>query len=339
MTTSGKLENFWYIAAPSAQLNDRPIRRVVEGHMLVLFRDSLGRARALADRCAHRGMALSAGRVVEGCVQCPYHGWRYDGEGRLRRLPALTDGEELPRPKMRAYPTRENDDHVWVWTGKEPPETEPFHFPHYGDPGWSSFFMHTRFEAPVEACLENFLDVPHTLFVHPGLFRGEETKETRIRISRRRGSAVAEFLEEQPLEGWGPRLIVPKAERMEHTDRFLLPSITRVDYAFGDRYRFIITSQCTSREENVVDVTTAITWRLALPAWLLKPFLQLYCRHVIRQDVDVLKVQGDQIRRFGKVELHTRADLLGRHIRTLRRWAAEGGDEPKEMVREVVLSI
>ena len=340
MSTSRKLESYWYIAAPSGELRDRPIRRSVEGDELVLFRDSTGRPQALLDRCAHRGMALSAGRVAGDCVECPYHGWRYDGSGKLRRLPALAEGETLPQPRsMRAYPAVERDGHVWVWTGREPPDGEPFHFPYCGEPGWTTFFMHTRFEAPVEACLENFLDVPHTIFVHPGLFRGGEAKETRIRITRRGGSAVAEFLDEQELKGWGPRLIAPRADRMEHSDRFLLPAITRVDYAFGDEYRFIITSQCTARRADVVDVTTAITWRLRLPGWLLKPFLRLYCRHVILQDVDVLKIQGEQMRRFGKVELHTRADLLGRHIRTLRRWAADGGDEPEEVVRDVVMRI
>lgn len=338
-----RLDDFWYIAAPAGELGQRPIRRRVEGEPLVLFRDRAGKPRALLDRCAHRGMALSAGRTVGDCVECPYHGWRFDGEGRLRALPALAEGEEMPRPRtMRAFEAVESDEHIWVFMGQEKPRDGPFRFPYYGQPGWTSFFMHTRFAAPVEACLENFLDVPHTVFVHPGLFRDAEAQETRVRITRREGEAVAEFLDEQELSGWGPRLIAPKADRMEHTDRFLLPSITRVDYVFGDDYRFVITSQCTSREENVVDVTTAITWRLRLPGWLLEPFLRLYCRHVIRQDVDILEIQGEQNRLFGPVEMHTEADLLGRHIRALRRRAARGadaGEAPRELVRDVVMKI
>jgi phenylpropionate dioxygenase-like ring-hydroxylating dioxygenase large terminal subunit len=320
-----RINGYWYIAAPCAELKRRPIHRSVEGEPLVLFRTASGRPCALLDQCAHRGMALSHGRVVGDHIECPYHGWQYDGSGALRCVPALCEGEALPQAKsMRAFPVEERDQHLWVWMGQTPPRESPFHFPHCGEPGWATFFMHTRFQAPVEACLENFLDVPHTLLVHPGLFRGKSQRPTRARVRRWRDSVEAEFLEEGPLQGIGPRLVFPRNTVMRHTDRFLLPSITRVDYTFGDAYAFIITSQCTQREENITDVTTAITWRLPLPRWLMRPFLRWYCRRVIQQDVAILKVLGQQLQRLGSVTTSTSADLLGRHIRGLRRQAAEG---------------
>jgi phenylpropionate dioxygenase-like ring-hydroxylating dioxygenase large terminal subunit len=338
-----KLGGYWYIAAPSGELGRRPIGRLVEGEPLVLFRDAAGRPHALSDRCAHRGMALSHGRVVGDCIECPYHGWQYDGAGRLRAVPALCDGEPLPQPRtMIAFPVVESDRHLWVWIGQEAPAGVPFHFPHCGEPGWSTFFLHTRFQAPVEACLENFLDVPHTLLVHPGLFRGRQPRPTRARIRRRRDQVEAEFLDEPPLEGLGPRLLFPRGTRMRHVDRFLLPSITHVEYAFGEAYAFFITSQCTQRAEMVVDVTTAITWRLPLPAGLIGPLLRCYCRRVIEQDVAVLEVLGQQGRRFGPTYLSTSADLLGSHIRGLRHQAAEGSiaaDDSPETCVETILRI
>ena len=90
-----KVTGYWYIAAAARELGTSPLRRVAPGETLVLFRDGAGRARALVDRCAHRGMALSHGKVKAGCLQCPYHGWRYDGEGTLTEVPALTAGEPL----------------------------------------------------------------------------------------------------------------------------------------------------------------------------------------------------------------------------------------------------
>ena len=59
-----RLKNYWYIAAPASKLRRRPIRREVEGETLVLYRDETGQCHALRDRCAHRGMALSRGRVL-----------------------------------------------------------------------------------------------------------------------------------------------------------------------------------------------------------------------------------------------------------------------------------
>jgi phenylpropionate dioxygenase-like ring-hydroxylating dioxygenase large terminal subunit len=332
-----KLSGFWYIAAASRELDRKPIGQIVEGESLVLFRDMAGKPHALIDRCAHRGMALSHGRVVGDSIECPYHGWRYDGDGKLCAIPALCDGEILPQPKtVFPYPVAESDEHVWVWLGQESPGEPPFHFPKCGEAGWTTFFLETEFEAPVETCLENFLDVPHTLVVHPGLFRGNVPRQTRARVRRFHNSVEAEFLDEQPLEGFGPRLLFPRNTILRHTDRFILPAISRVDYAFGEEYAFIITSQCTQRAEYVVDVTTAITWKLPLPAWLVQPLLRWYCRRVIQQDVDVLKILGGQISRFGATSLSTKADLLGTHIRGLRHQAAEGHLPSREVTEDCV---
>jgi phenylpropionate dioxygenase-like ring-hydroxylating dioxygenase large terminal subunit len=338
-----KLNGYWYVAAPASELGSKPIRRSVEGETLVLFRDSAGKAKALVDRCAHRGMALSHGKVVGDCIECPYHGWQYNGAGDVCAVPALCVSEPLPQPHtMRAFPVVTSDQHLWVWIGQEPPSSGPFHFPHCGEPGWETFFMHTRFEAPVEACLENFLDVPHTLFVHPGLFRSKDASSTVACVRRRHDSVEAEFLNEQPMKGIGPRILFPQNTVMHHTDRFILPSITRVDYIFGDRHAFVITSQCTQREEYVVDVTTAITWRLPFPRLLARPFLRFYCRRVIRQDVELLRIQGEQLRRFGRAQLSTSADLLGRHILALRQRALKGPDalrDTPDLCQETLLKI
>ena len=64
------------------------------GMKLVLFRDPLdgNRVKAINDICPHRAAPLSSGWVEskEGhtCVVCPYHGWAFDGEGKLHDVPA-----------------------------------------------------------------------------------------------------------------------------------------------------------------------------------------------------------------------------------------------------------
>ncbi len=333
-----RLANHWYIAAAAGELGETPLRRDVEGETLVLWRDGEGQPRAMVDRCAHRGMALSRGRVDGGCLSCPYHGWKYDSAGRVCAVPSLMFSEALPHASMRTFPIIEQDDQLWVWIGDDEAKAKPPSFPHHDEPGWTSFFMQTRFGAEVEDCIENFLDVPHTLHVHPGLFRRGKLSPTRTRVRREAGSVVAEFLDETNLDGWGPRLLFPRGTTMRHTDRFMLPSITRVDYAFGDEHGFVITSQCTQRDSLVVDVTTHISWRLPLWSALARPFLRWYCRRVIQQDVDTLAVIGEQTRTFGRSHLHTKADLLGRHIARLRRDAV--CNRPSEpLVTETTIQI
>ena len=81
--------NFWYPVLLSKELKDAPIRVRMLGQNFVAFRDSKGKANTLSDICPHRGGALSGGIIKENCIQCPYHGWRFDGEGHCHRIPSL----------------------------------------------------------------------------------------------------------------------------------------------------------------------------------------------------------------------------------------------------------
>ena len=153
------LNDFWYIAALSSEIDQRPISRLIMGKRVVVFRDASGHAHILEDRCAHRNMALSRGEVVDGHVECPYHGWRYDGTGMCVHVPSLGAGAKLPRMCVRAFETRERDGCVWMYAGAASPQAEPFRFPHCDERHWTTFRMKTRFAGSVENCLENFLDL------------------------------------------------------------------------------------------------------------------------------------------------------------------------------------
>src|SRR2546429_7840530 len=90
------LRNHWYVACPSSQLAASMPKAVQVGDLdLVLFRDALGAANALLDRCCHRGVKLSLGRITGGHIAVGYHGLPYDGAGELVHLSSLTAGGEL----------------------------------------------------------------------------------------------------------------------------------------------------------------------------------------------------------------------------------------------------
>src|SRR3954447_25893634 len=79
--------NAWYIGAWADELGARPRDRRICNEPIVLFRDSAGRAAALADRCCHRAAPLHLGEIVEGGIQCGYHGLTFDGSGTCVRIP------------------------------------------------------------------------------------------------------------------------------------------------------------------------------------------------------------------------------------------------------------
>ena len=76
-----ELPDQWYVACLASELGRRPLARTVLGTPLCLFRDGAGRVGAMVDRCPHRNVPLSLGRLRDGLLECGYHGWRFDGEG------------------------------------------------------------------------------------------------------------------------------------------------------------------------------------------------------------------------------------------------------------------
>jgi len=314
------LRDYWYIAAESRELKQKPISVTLLGEHIVLFRAERGEVAALQDRCSHRNMALSRGRASSGCITCPYHGWQFNGAGRCVQIPSLGHDAPLPNHGVRAYPVREREGFIWVYTGESLPDSDPFEFPHRGEPGWTSFQMRTRFHASVEACLENFLDCPHTVYVHQGWFRSHDTRELSAMVRSAVDSVEVEFQGEPISRSLVSRLFFPAGKQLRHTDRFQMPNISRVDYDFGPDRHFIITSQCTPLEEYETEVHTVISFSFGRIAPLVRLLLQPVCHKIIRQDVEILAAQTEQIRRFGGPQFcHVETDLLGLKIKSMRK--------------------
>src|SRR3954471_23925492 len=128
-----RLTRFWYVACQSADLRDRPLARSVLGVPLVLFRGEGGKAAALLDRCPHRNVPLSLGRVVAGGrLECAYHGWQFEGGGRCTHIPGLLveQGREGRERRAPSAAVREQDGFIWVYPELDTePEGEPFALP------------------------------------------------------------------------------------------------------------------------------------------------------------------------------------------------------------------
>ncbi|MEC4853916.1 MAG: aromatic ring-hydroxylating dioxygenase subunit alpha, partial [Jaaginema sp. PMC 1079.18] len=117
--TSGINPNHWYVVAQSAEVTDEPLGVTLWKQEIVLFRDLTGTVRALVDVCPHRLVKLSAGRVVQGQLECAYHGWQFDGEGRCAAVPYLAENQKLPNCQIKGYPVRELDGFIWLFLGED----------------------------------------------------------------------------------------------------------------------------------------------------------------------------------------------------------------------------
>lgn len=161
--------NFWYVACESSDLQDTPRHARMLGHDFVLFRDSTGATHCLANICAHRGASLAHGKVKGDCVECPYHGWRYDGEGRCQRIPSLTRDAKIPaRARVDSYPVEERYGLVFTFLGDLPESERPpiLEVAEWGDPTWRRTCSTLDWKLNFRRSMENAMDGAHNEFVH-----------------------------------------------------------------------------------------------------------------------------------------------------------------------------
>jgi phenylpropionate dioxygenase-like ring-hydroxylating dioxygenase large terminal subunit len=291
-------------------------------------------------RCAHRNTPLSIGTVAQGRLHCAYHGWTYRADGTVAEVPALPASHTgACKHAVRRYHTTEQDGFVWITPEVDAPHVKPLAFAHLHDPGWTHFVMSTRFESRVDACLENFLDCPHATFVHRYLFRAPTARPVEAVVRTLTDGAEAEFFEEpreKSLVWW---LLAPHGGSMRHTDRYIAPRTSRVDYVFPNGLHYIITSSCTALSDHETRVYTVISFRYRRIGPLIKLVFEPLSRRIIRQDVEILAQQGRNIARFGETRFSdTAADLLGPHIRAWRK-AIDDGSAPPAPGQEIHAAI
>ncbi len=166
--------NFWYPAGRVEEFTDQPLKRRMLGQDFVLFRDSEGVARVLSNTCTHRGGSLAGGKVLGDCVQCPYHGWEFDGDGNCRKIPSLGPNAKIPaRTRIDAYPTQERYGLVFAFLGDLPEEERPpiMEIEEYGEDGpaegWAATIQSFEWEFDYKRSVENGIDPAHNEYVHP----------------------------------------------------------------------------------------------------------------------------------------------------------------------------
>ena len=114
-TTTG-----WFPVARASEVGTTPLQVGAGGRSFVVVRlRHGGEVSAFPARCPHRLVPLAAATVVEGRLQCPYHGWRFDGDGRCVDIPSMGPGGTPPPRADLAVPWAVEERHGWVWLAPE----------------------------------------------------------------------------------------------------------------------------------------------------------------------------------------------------------------------------
>ncbi|MDJ0785280.1 MAG: aromatic ring-hydroxylating dioxygenase subunit alpha [Myxococcota bacterium] len=268
------LRNRWYPILPAHHLRRRPVGVKRLGQRLVVWRDAAGEPVVMPAFCPHRGADLSQGKVVAGQLACPWHGFRFAGDGRCTRMPC--EGREARIPaamSTRSLPARERYGLVWLWWGEAARATEeiPF-FENLADPRGTADAARIL-PYHYSRMVETNLDIHHTPFVHGSVVPvGEE---------------VADFEAHQE----GDRILTSgvlkkpgKKTGMPFRDDFLLPCLNSIELT--PRVRILVAATPVDDDHTWVwfryhTEVTPFAWVRWVLSWLA---IQSELRVVQQQD-------------------------------------------------------
>ena len=159
--------NQWYAILEAKELPKNRLVQVTRlNNKLVLWREGRDVC-CIFDKCCHRGASLGKGRLVDHQVECPFHGFRYDGTGRVRMIPANGKGATIPaRFKVNSYLAKEAYGFIWIWYGDQGGEIPEIPFFEELKSGYVSGGFGETWPVHYSRAIENQLDVVHLPFVH-----------------------------------------------------------------------------------------------------------------------------------------------------------------------------
>lgn len=325
----------WYAVARADHLRRKPLPLTLLGRHFVLARGSDGAPFALEDRCPHRQVALSAGCLRDGQLQCPYHGWRFDPSGALAALPGHEPGQPLPRIRVPAFPLQQHDGLLWLRPAAHGVERLPTLASELV-PAQRRFLWQTQWRGHVVDVMENFLDALHTHYVHAGWLRRDSARRpTGVQLQVDGDRVRVDYRGQGVQSGLVYRLF--ESRRTGESAHFQLPGSSRLQYDYASDARVCVSlhfSPVDARNTRIL-ASLHVRGRWA-PRWAVRALLWPLLAHVGRQDAAILAAQQDNMDRFaGRRHARMHGDVLrpiledwwlqGRrpdpgHARQLRLW-------------------
>lgn len=297
--TTDVLKNMWYVAALSSGVGKSGMKSVeMLGEPVVLFRDSEGKTHAIRDICPHRGIPFSHGRVVGNTVECPYHGWKFSGDGVCREIPSLCEGQNLDctKIKVKSYSVLERQGLIWVFMGEkgfdpakapEPPLLRAM--PMDVKP---SLVEIATFQCHVDHAVIGLMDPAHGPYIHKSwLWRNEKTM-----VEKRKRFGPVEYgfqmIQHKPSSNSKAYKILGGEITTEIT--FSLPSV-RIEHIRVGKRNFYAFTGLTPLNDKQTRIHQVMYWDIP---WLIliKPFLKWFTHFFLYQDIDAVNKQQEGLR-------------------------------------------
>jgi phenylpropionate dioxygenase-like ring-hydroxylating dioxygenase large terminal subunit len=315
LTTQQKvLRRYWYATEKLDNLRTGPKPFQLLGESIVLFLDHQGEPAALADRCCHRTSKLSKGWIDQGTIVCGYHGWTYDRNGKLLRVPQLGPEQPLPSVAVPAYRCVARYGYAWVCLD-EPLGPIP-DIPEDGLAGYRRIFQfHEVWRTAPLRFMENSFDTAHFSFVHKATFgQLDQPKAEKYSIVETDYGFEAETIITINNPARASRISGTDAPttRRHMRNQWYMPFCRRLDMEYPSGIRHIIFNSATPIDDGNI-MLAQLLYRNDTEADCTTQELIDWDREIIEEDREILESTDPDasINVASKVEAHMPSDRPG----------------------------
>lgn len=338
------LKNHWYLAAPSKKIKKNKMLSVeIMAEPILFFRDSKNQVHAVRDICPHRGIPLKFGQIVNDMVECPYHGWKFDGQGTCREIPSLTEGQQLDctKIKVKSYEVKEQYGAIWVYIGdvKNKPNQLPL------PPQLAGFDLNAKpnytvavqFPCHIDHAVIGLMDPAHGPYIHKSWF----WRSSKSAYAKKKEFGPVDFgfqmKRHKPSSNSKAYKILGGQPTTEIT--FTIPG-TRVEHIQVGKKSFYSVTALTPISETCTLVTQMSYWNTP---WIsfLKPVVKLFGKIFIGQDLDAVTKQQVGLKYDPTLMLINDADTQAKWYYSLKKEWIESNQQNRSFanpVRDVTLS-
>ncbi len=322
--------DIWYFAGVSGDVKSGDlIRREIAGEPVTIGRRRDGSVFALRDICPHRAAPLSAGRIVEDTVECPYHGWRFGtDDGACAEIPALCADQAMDttKIKVRHFPTRELGQLIWIYVSSDrrfngTPPIDPPAFPFANrKPIMDDGLV---LNCHVDNAVIGLMDPAHGPYVHrQWWWRSEASMHEKAKAFEpiERGFAMARHKPSSNSKAY--KLL--GGER-ETEIRFQLPGIRTEHITVGPKTLLSFTA-VTPMNADQTHIRQIFFTDMTLMK-MLAPILGIGARRFLRQDAEMVDLQQKGLAYDPTLLLIEDADTQAKWYQSLKKEWAKSRDE------------
>ena len=284
----------------------------------VLFRNKEGELICLINRCPHRAAKLSDGQIIDGNIECLYHGWQFGSEGECLHIPQLAADAQIPHNAcVKSFKVIEIQGMIWIWAGAV--ELADSHriptIPKLNEPGFVYSDKITELPCDIGYVIEHMLDPAHIHITHHGN-QGNRKKAQPLEMEVIKSSS----------EGFIGRFRDTKLPNQTWRNLdFIAPSLAHLHFPipergwfFGQAFYFFPLGKGRCRILTR-SYRNFVTWQVKLtPRW----WIHLKQNNILAEDLSQFLGQEAEVERLGKniKEIYTPIPTCDTFAIEYRKW-------------------